>query len=178
MKILVIDDARRNALSAASLLPGNVTVADTIKKAYEILGSGEHFDAVLTDLKMPLGNFRGAMNTRDYDYPSSDLDAGLVFALKAVKMGIRTVICTDADHHNDWICSLLDLLQGGKCEVVAYMEARSAHLDAYYDEERDEIVFCEWNDPRKNGKPIVKDWKAAMIRSGLFPELGSDAVEE
>lgn len=157
MKILVIDDARRNTLSAASLLSGQVTIADTIEGAYEILYSGDSFDVVLTDLFMPLGDFRGAMNTRDYDRPSSDLPVGLVFALKAVKMGIRTVICTDADHHSDWICSLLDLRGHGECKVVAYVEARTATLDAFYDEERNEIVFCKWDDPRRKGKPYIKD---------------------
>ena len=173
MKILVIDDARRNTLSAASLLSGDVKIADTIKQAYEILHSGETFDAVLAYLFMPLGYFRGAMNTRDYDRPSSDLPAGLVFALKAAQMGIRTVICTDADHHSDWICSLLDLLYGKEHKVVAYVEARGCTLDAFYDEERDEIVFCKWDDPRRKGKPCIKDWKKAMERSMLFPELRS-----
>lgn len=171
MKILVIDDARRNTISAATLLPGDVTIADTIQRAYDILKSGEQFDAVLTDLFLPLGNFRGAMNTRDYDRPSSDLPAGLVFAIKAVKMGIRTVICTDADHHSDWICSLLDLLRGGECKVIAYVEARIVPVEGFYDEERDEIVLCDWKD--RKGKPLVKNWRAAMEHSGLFPEMRS-----
>lgn len=170
MKILVIDDARRNTVSAATLLSGEVTIADSIEKAYTTLKeSGDQFDAVLTDLFLPLGDFRGAMNTRDYDRPSSELPAGLVFALKAVKMGVRTIICTDADHHSDWICSLLDLLRDGECKVVAYVEARTVVLEGFYDEERDDIVFCDREE--RKGKPLVKDWKAAMLHSGLFPEL-------
>lgn len=174
MKILVIDDERRNTLSAATLLPGQVTIADSVQTAYNLLEGDEKFDAVLTDLFMPLGSFRGSMDTRRYGRPSDNLPAGLVFALKAANKGIRTVICTDADHHSDWICSLLDLLRSSDPESqrrVAYVEARTAYLEkAYYDEEKDELVFVD-DYKQRQGKPLVKDWKKAMAYSGLFPEL-------
>lgn len=164
MKILVIDDTPRNQESAHSTLVGHdVTVIGTVKEAYEALRKGG-FDAVLTDLFMPIGDFRGAVNRQRVGTPQGELPVGLVFALKASNMGIRTVICTDADHHADWICSLLDLVGDQRPSqyddepvtqanpMVAYVEARSCPTSY-------------------NDGPITKDWGKAMERSGLFPEL-------
>ncbi len=171
MKILVIDDAQRNIASVSLTLSGHtVTTADTIQRAYDFLKSGAPFDAVLTDLFLPLGSFRGAMNIRDYDLPSGDLPVGLVFAIKAANRGIRTVVCTDANHHTDWICAVLDLLYGdaGESKRIAYVESRGASLKGVWDEKKQQIVLDA------NGRgPIIKDWGAAMKRSRLFPELGN-----
>jgi len=178
MRILVIDDERKNIASAYLTLRGNeVTTCDTIQSAYDTLQGDQEFDAVLTDLFFPLGSFHGAMDTVSYDLPSGNLPAGLVFAIKAANKGIRTVICTDANHHSDWICSLLDLVGDfGSVpkrtkEKIAYVEARHASIRGYWDEIRKEIVMCDppgWRDPNN---PKIKNWKKAMVRSGLFPEL-------
>lgn len=161
MRILVIDDNADNIKSAESRLgkQHHLTTCDTIQAAYTVLSSEAEFDAVLTDLFMPLGTFRGSMNTRDYDRPRGDLPAGLVFAIKAANKGIRTVICTDANHHTDWICAILDLVscfsKPDKERRISYVEARTAAISGPYADE---------------SKPIVKDWKKAMQASGLFPE--------
>lgn len=171
MKILVIDDQERNLASAKHVLCGHdVVTISTIQEAFDALYKNADFDAVCTDLFMPLGSFRGAVNTRDYDFPSSDLPAGLVFALKASNLGIRTVICTDADHHSDWVCSLLDLLRGnrGECARVAYVEARMATFPGYWCEDSHKIIECEWK--KRENKPLLKDWLRVLKYSGLFTE--------
>ncbi len=176
MKILVIDDAKRNTASAVLTLQGqDVLTLNTVQEAYDVLsGKGETFDAVLTDLFMPIGSFCGQMNTQRYKSPTSDLPAGLVFAVKAANKGIRSVICTDANHHSDWICTLLDLLVGddGPNKRIAYVESRSASMKAVsWDDVKEQIVPDDtW---REKNAPDIKDWLAAMKKSKLFPELNS-----
>ncbi len=175
MKILVIDDAKRNIASARLTLQGHdVTTADSIQQAYDILRGAATFDAVLTDLFLPLGSFRGSMNTQAYDRPSSDLPAGLVFAVKAANKGIRTVLCTDANHHTDWICAILDLLYGdeGPNKRIAYVESRQVCMEAVWDDAKQEIVPDEkwW----EKNVPDLKDWLAAMQHSRLFPEIDAE----
>lgn len=184
MKILVIDDMPRNTASARATLTGHeVTVVDNIKQAYGLLRTfgAKQFDVVLTDLFLPRGDFRGSFNSeysetaeQSWVDASHPLPAGLVFALAAANVGIRAVICTDTSHHEDWICSLLDMLHPpfNKEEKpgdhkVAYVEARSVPMKSLWDEERKELKPCE-NPDYDN---VVKDWHAAMKRSGIFPEL-------
>lgn len=177
MRILVIDDQKRNLASAIETLPGHeVTTAGTIEEAYRILRETTSFDAVCTDLFLPLGNFKGAMG-RYATEPKNELPAGLVFAIKASNRGIRTVLCTDADHHQDWICTLLDLIKPDYIdgEVVednqkriAFVEARSVVFNGYWSEKNGKLVRCGWEDRRN--KPYVKHWRAAMVWSGLFDQ--------
>lgn len=164
MRILVIDDERRNILSATKTLEGHeVVTCDNIQDAYGILEDRElKFDAVLTDLFMPVGRFRGAMRADEFPRPTGGIPAGLVFAIRAANRSIRTVICTDADHHSDWICTLLDLADNGtwgrRAEPgsrVAYVEARIA------------------SSGQDESGALIKDWGKAMLYSGLYPELGS-----
>ncbi len=172
MKVLVIDDQRRNIASAQKLVVHGLAVVavDNIVEARKLLihQHGE-FDAVLTDLHMPVGKYRGVM--ADWiASPKEELPVGLVFALTASNFGIRTVICTDSDHHRDWISALLSLVrEASHCAdyKVAYEEARNCRLDAHFDEERNLLV--EGN--QQQDAPLVKDWFMAMQRSRLFPEL-------
>lgn len=164
MKILVIDDARWNCLSAELLRTetDKVTVVSSIEEAQFALSINVGgYDAVLTDLFMPGAN-------------GSEMPAGLVFALKAVGNGVRAVVCTDADHHSDELCKLLDLLNipsyEKKWRLVTKMEARSVALPAIFDAERDQLELCEWDDPRMEGQPHIKDWRQVLRYSGLFPE--------
>ncbi len=177
MKILVIDDSRWNVESAKLTLKDyELVVVDTVKAAYDILEGDEIFDAVLTDLMMPVGSFKGAMNTQEYGSPEDPIPAGLVFAIQAANKGMRTVVCTDANHHTDWICSLLDLVGSAwkpaeKAMMrIAYVEARCAPVEGYWDENSCKIVLDkEWW--KRNDKQLVKDWLGVMENSGLFPEV-------
>lgn len=168
MKILVIDDAAWNVASAYQTLQGHdLTVVDSIKAAFDILGGKEQFDAVLTDLMMPIGDFAGAINSQRCPKPSGEIPAGLAFALKAANRGSLVVICTDTNHHNDWICSLLDLLYDHRhpdsAKRVAYVEARGVPLKGVWN--GSEIVMGSGlsDQPR-----TIKNWSEAMEFSGLF----------
>ncbi len=172
MRILVIDDMAQNLASAMMTLKGHeVTTVDSIELAMKILEKDElPFDAVLTDLFLPRGNFRGCMNTSKYWVkPETLIPAGLVFALHTSNRGIRTVICTDGDHHNEWICTLLDLVGCGNEDTrwVSYVEARCACVEGIWKDGK--IEMCE--DWYTHGGPTIKDHLKAMHQSELFPEL-------
>ncbi|MFA6042866.1 MAG: response regulator [Patescibacteria group bacterium] len=174
MKVLVIDDQKRNIASAQKLEEHghDVVAVSTVQEAEELLTKClGNFDAVLTDLHMPVGQFTGAM-ARSIPAPKEEIPVGLVFAITAANFGIRTVICTDSNHHRDWICTLLDMVHytgDSAVRKVAFVEARCCPLEAYYDEETQNLVGCDLE--QLNDKPVVKDWFRAMRRSGLFPEL-------
>jgi CheY-like chemotaxis protein len=180
MEVLVIEDSRWNQESAQETLGDHdVTLAKDIDEAYRALQSSEEFDAVLTDLHLPRGGWTGSVARRRVERTNS-LPAGLVFALKASNMGIPTVIFTDANHHDDWFCGLLDLVgdqsvfgdgeePANESARVAYVEARSASLGRW-DAEAEEVVDPFETDV-PNDAPQVKNWATAMSRSGLFPEL-------
>ncbi len=159
-KVLVIDDQPCNVASAHLTLKGfDYKVVDTIKAAYEILGTGEKFDVVLTDLWLPRGGFTGAM--AGGDTAETPIPAGLVFALRAANDGMKVVICTDSDHHRDRLCSLLDLIKGGilgKEKSVYYVEARECPVEGTW--ENGEIVLC--NDWYKKSGRHPKNWLEAM----------------
>jgi|GEM_PF-2246491 len=185
MKILVIDDMTRNIAAAHETLKGHeVITIDSIKQAYELLKEfgAKQFDAVLTDLFLPLTDFRGCFSSQYSDvaeknWKSRDLlPAGLVFALAAANVGVRTVICTDTDHHEDYICSMLDMLKPpynqrrtGQIDEhkIAYVEARNAQMNAVWDDVNKELKPSDCPDYDN----LVKDWRAAMVESQLFTEL-------
>jgi len=134
VKILVIEDTEKNIDSAKSTLPGHdVTICTSIQTAFSTLRDGQQqFDVLLTDLFLPIGEFRGMVYP--YSKPLGELPAGLVFALKAVNLGMSVVIVTDTDHHKDWICTLLDLLYPDRSDSnrrIAYVEARNATTGDY-----------------------------------------------
>lgn len=208
MKILIIDDSAWNVASAKQTLDGHdITVINTVKNAYTlIMGYSEYnggpdihmkdFDALLTDLYLPVGNYEGQMYTpakvrvNEINAPEGfveqteqvargQIPAGLVFALAAMNAGVRTVICTDTDHHRDWICSLMDLITHTKRpegqRKIAFVEARMVHLKAIWDEGTQTIVPAEIRgeeyDKRIWNGRFIKDWKRAMEKSYLFPEI-------
>ncbi|MFH1088954.1 MAG: response regulator [Candidatus Uhrbacteria bacterium] len=127
MHILVVDDSPANTSSAYWTLPGhNLTVCGTVEEACQALGfrpgapavSPSHlFDAVLTDLWMPmplvehsklLGVYFGRKQIEGSLSP-----VGLVFALRALNLGVRFIaILTDSDHHSDSLVTLMDLIDG------------------------------------------------------------------
>ena len=184
MKILVIDDSPWNIASAVETLASHdVVTVDNIEQARRVLLEKPKFDAVLTDLWMPRGEFSGdgAISTRHAPKMDADsqIPAGLVFAIKASNLGIKTVICTDSDHHRDWICSLLDLVglvslsenpkwaRGDSHQRIAYVEARCASMSARWEDNK--IIPCGSSD--MNESQTIKDWGRAMKSSGLFTEL-------
>lgn len=126
MKVLVIEDDPVNVESAKrSLTNHELTIATSIQQAFDILAEWRQewlenrerrFDVVLTDVYMPRGDFKGwgrrVIHYSDYENPDT-LPAGLAFAIAAATMGAKVGICSDRNHHKDWITALLDLAAAG-----------------------------------------------------------------
>lgn len=127
MRILVIDDAEYNRASAVETLKGHdLTVVGTVEEAYRIINK-ENFDAVFTDLWMPTPEGKlytdVCMDYMNTVYNTSraidtgvgkEVPAGLIFAIKARNKGVKYVaILTDGNHHNDRLCAIMDLINGG-----------------------------------------------------------------
>src|SRR3989344_8655131 len=117
-KILVIEDDLVNVEAAkASLTNHEVTIAQSIQEAFDILcdwrwGRGESFDIVMTDVNMPREKF-GGVGGRVISFPDErpeSLPAGMAFALAAANLGAKVAILSDRDHHKDYISALLDLV--------------------------------------------------------------------
>ncbi len=165
-KLLVIDDQPYNVASAHMTLTGyDYKVVDSIATAYNLLKSGERFDVVLTDLWLPRGEFTGAM--RGGDTATTPIPAGLVFAIRAMNDGMKVVICTDSDHHQDRLCSVMDLIGDGTSEKkgIHFVEARCCPVEGTW--ENGEIVLSKdwYNKPG----PHPKDWLQVMKYAGLMP---------
>lgn len=168
MRILVIDDQERNLKFAMELVKyGEVVTIGSIYEAYNLLKEKE-FDVVLTDLFMPVGE-KGVGDVLVKNRPRVDeeVPAGLIFAIKAANKGARVVICTDSDHHQNYLCSLLDILQDRwdteRKDMVADSQKHIVVVEARY-------AFVGRTGYSDEG-PLVKDWQEVMRRSQLFPEL-------
>jgi CheY-like chemotaxis protein len=190
LNILVIDDYAGNIASAKETLSEhNVVTADTVGEAQNYLRDEErHFDAVLTDLFLPLGDYRGSLSSHLHHDTEKQHPIGLVFAIKAANLGIRSVICTDSNHHVNEMCAMLDLvgcvgLSGGDVnQTIARVDARSCMMIAYWDEEASALVHVIDDDDGgypsrtmeahiKRTGHIIKDWSRTMELCGLFPEI-------
>lgn len=141
MRILVADDMPANLESARQTLAGHdLTLCGTVEEACHALGFRapsapatvtEPFDAVLTDLwmPMPLPERSKLLGVHFSKRDTGGLaPVGLIFALRAVNQGTRFVaILTDSDHHTDPLVTVMDLIDGqrrGSASVVGKFEAR------------------------------------------------------
>lgn len=202
MRILVIDDSPWNIESAKiTLVEYDLTTANSIDEACQKLND-EEFDAVLTDCFIEIGSFNGAFmggGVNERRLPEDLIPAGLVFAIKAANKGIRAVLCSDANHHDNHIASLMDLLVGhygkhagegggrdfytieGRDSDVKIAYVQRAYMNGYWDREAGKIVEGKIPDEfyrpenRHKRPPVPKDWKKAMAESDLFPELPKPA---
>lgn len=182
MKILVIDDQERNRVSAQELLgeEHDLTVIGSIEDVYQRYcsryGSDSdnrwtEFDLVMTDLFMPVGEYTGAMNTRDHARPTGEIPVGLVFALSAMNAGVPVILLTDMNHHEDWVRSLMDIMirfdqpRQGKVLAIA-IDADCVPIEGRWDAEIGRIVMCD--DWWKHLEPRIKDWAKAIVQSKLF----------
>lgn len=108
MKILVIDDSEKNQKSAEETLIGHeLTIAKSFGEAMKAL-SDSTFDAVLTDMMMPMDRHKAIGDDRLFK-PEEQVAYGFVIALKAVSCGAKFVaMATDLNHHNDALSASLD----------------------------------------------------------------------
>lgn len=193
MRILVIDDAPWNQQSAHDLLgeKHELVVCGTVGEAFELLQNIRNrkytkaamFDAVLTDLWLPSPKEVGGAYTEglySHDtYVGELIPAGLTFALAAVTYDIPYVaICSDANHHEDRMCALLDLIKESTradderdryvpvAQRVFYFEARYYDLAyterscRYYDTVKGAVVTVPRDEiePRRRELRSVKNW--------------------
>lgn len=184
MRILIIDGQEYNLVSAKKTLGQHheLTLVSNIKHAFDkLILAKAPFDAICTDLILPLGDFEVYAGTQCLQSFVPNLPAGLAFALRASSVGIRTVLVVDADINTDAFCHLLFwLTEPGriKNQTVAYVEARETKLFNYrWDETSQRIINCndkEWSKWFKKSNFIIKDWFKAMKSSFLFTkkELG------
>ncbi|EKD64547.1 MAG: hypothetical protein ACD_50C00345G0003 [uncultured bacterium] len=178
MRILVVENDPKHQQSARETLADHdLTIATSIGEAWKMeLGA---FDAVLTDLYLPTANipfqcclpsekgpdgewYTPGWVTKYHPWEgspcsteekvSSEIPAGLVFALTAANIGVRTLILTDTDHHRDVLVGLLDLLVRSDGKKIAVPDCRE----------------CKRVLPEKGW---AKDWRLAMFLSRLFPEI-------
>jgi len=159
MRILVVDDKNHNIESAEKTLQSHeVVTARNIDEAESLLKSDLNFEAGLLDLYLPVGPKDQHIKQHycgESSYLKSDVEflpAGIVFALALVNADIPVAIVTDSDHHSDWLCNLLDIVQCSRLLLhhkplqVIFVEARGANLGHSED------------------GSFVKDWAEALDR--------------
>ena len=159
-----------------------MTVASTIGEASELVENGKarQFDVVLTDLFMPFTQEERRTVFHSFTGSSREipeqLPIGLVFALCATNAGVPVALCTDSDHHENHICTLLDMLSirpvnaqffGQKEKVpVTYVEARNVPMQARWDAESKTFTPTEeW----VFDQPIIKDWQKVLKKAQIVP---------
>ena len=121
MKVLVIDDKVQHQESARTILAQDgheAIVVGSYDEAIDILVPGNGFDAVLSDMMMP-------MSPRDlgrgiYD-SNKQMPYGFVLALRAAAAGAKYVaVVTDTNHHADPISAALDRIGGFEGDKEAW----------------------------------------------------------
>ena len=119
MKILVVDDNENHRKAAQVLLRNHeVTVAGTYAEGERCLES-ETPDVVLTDLLVPPVVMHNGTE-RDFgekfpDEKFSEMPLGTIFALLALKKGIKMVaVVTDANHHKHPASAALDSFRASR----------------------------------------------------------------
>ena len=121
MKILVVDDKEGNRKSAEKTLEGHeLTIVGSYEEAMNLmqvppeLRRGEPapaipFDAVLTDMMMPMGN-QQTLAPRFFK-PTEQVPYGFIIALKAAMRGAKYVaMVTDTNHHAGAMSAALDAI--------------------------------------------------------------------
>lgn len=118
MRILVVDDKDMHRQSARETLEGHeLTVVSSFDEAIEQLKEKDKYDAVLTDLKLPMSSAwplsRDAYR-RDKNvlFRGELVDYGFVIALRAALRGVKYIaVVTDVNHHQDAMSAALDQIE-------------------------------------------------------------------
>ena len=107
MKVLVIEDKEMHQQSAIETLAGHdLVLVKTFDEAMKIMGEEIDFEAVLTDMMMPMSEQTLAPGVFN---PSEQVPYGFVVALKAASQGAKYVaVVTDTNHHHSPISAALD----------------------------------------------------------------------
>jgi len=111
MKVLVIDDTPKHQHSAIETLTSHdVTVAKSYNEAIDLLIPKNNFEAVLTDLMMPMSE--RTICDEEY-YCAEEIAYGFVLALRAAAADAKYIaVVTDKNHHMDALSAALDRIGG------------------------------------------------------------------
>lgn len=149
MKILVIDDVKRQRDAAVKQLGDHdITVVETIKEARELL-KNQIFEVVLTDLMLPAEN--DGIGGDGENFLDQQIPYGFVIALAALQKGSRVAIVTLVNHHLHPVFWAMD--------SINWYEPITERLIISREVTREFIPFEE-ETPMEEG--IIKDWKAAL----------------
>lgn len=107
MGVLLVDDREENRAMAKELLAGyDLTLCSSYGQAMRELETGA-FDAVLSDLYMPVSKYHRAMSFRP-EHLGKQYPYGMMVVLEAARRGISAAVVTDANHHTDPFSAAFD----------------------------------------------------------------------
>ena len=112
MKILVIEDKELHQASARETLAGHdLTIVSSYDAAVKLLGSKFDFEAVLSDLMMPMSRTTLADGVFN---PKEQVPYGFILVLMAAAGGVKYgAVVTDTIHHQGPLSAALDHLAPG-----------------------------------------------------------------
>ena len=107
MRILVIEDSPDHIESAKRTLEGHeLTIVSYFDEAMELMKPDE-FDAVLTDMMLPMSN----KLDKNYYKTTDPVSCGFIIALRATLCGAKYIgMLTDINHHKGAMAAALDYL--------------------------------------------------------------------
>lgn len=110
-RVLVLDNDRKNLRTAEVVLKGHTIVKSTSLQDAATYFATEKFDAVLTDMQMPLDKHFGALSA-DAINPALEVPYGFAMIFEATKRGLPIAVVTDGNHHQDWVSAMFDHIKG------------------------------------------------------------------
>ena len=119
MRILVVDDKDIHRQSAYETLSGHeITVVSSFDEAMEHLRDKEKYDAVLSDMRMPMSR----KTLSEAAYRRGELvDYGFVVALRAALCGAKYIaVVTDVNHHQGAMSAALDYIEAPHYKGTLY----------------------------------------------------------
>lgn len=114
-RVLVIDDNEANRDGAVSLLTRaghSVTVLSAFHIGMEKVAQAGKFDAVLTDMHMPVLRFGPLAETAVN--PVGSETVGFAIMLLATASGYPVAVVTDANHHQNWSSAVFDTMKSAQ----------------------------------------------------------------
>jgi CheY-like chemotaxis protein len=111
MKILVVDDSKKNLLSAQPLVVDGHTVmaVSSYEEAIELLKPQNEYDVLLTDMLMPAEPYM--LGIKGLSFLGHEIPIGFVLMLLAGLNGVKfAIMATDTNHHDHPMSASVDWL--------------------------------------------------------------------
>ncbi len=106
-RVLILDNDPKNLEKAAAMLKGHSIVMTKSLESAVGYCAPDKFDAVLTDMQMPLDRHFGALSP-DAINPALEVPYGFAMVFEATRRGIPVAVVTDGNHHQDWVSAMFD----------------------------------------------------------------------